>query len=682
MVGDGWFFLDMDDCLVDGKWTPKAEAIYSSFNGALAEVSSSGNGLHIFGRCDPERLKDRRNKWDGWLEFYTDKRFVALTRGGLSVAGGGTYADKDWTDQLLHFVPQREHLGDLPDGIDPAYTGTDDDEQLIAQMLRSSNAAASFGEGVTVRDLWEANVTKLAAKYPPYDGKGDFDHSSADAALMSHLAFWTGKDMPRMDRLFRRSALMRDKYEKRADYRRDTVQNAARLCKSVYDRPKPEPIEIPAAAVAAGGSKAAYCYVQEMIEHFKGCVYIIDQHRMLVPDGRLLKPEQFNAVYGGYIFQMMPDLTKSTRKAFEAFTECAVHEFTKVETTCFHPDKPFGEIINGEVNVYVPAQGDAEPGDVTPFLDFLARLLPDPTDRAILMSWCCGVAQNPGKKPLWAPVIQGTEGNGKSLIGECLSYAIGKRYTHAPRAKEIGSPYNGWMEDKMLIIVNEIHMDSRRQALDDLKPFITETTVPIRRMHQTEANKFVPLAWYLTTNHKDAVIKSRADRRYAVFFSAQQSRDDVERTFPGEFFPQLWDWLRNGGFRYVAHYFMTTRADPRFDPFDGCVRAPQTSSTNEAMAATAGGVESEIVEAIESDRRGFRNGWVSSFALDQLLRERGVRMTRPRIASMLSDMGYVKWGRAPRPIIGEELSRPIIWTKGSTDTPFDVYLSDQGIEEQ
>mgnify|MGYP000496936405 CR=1 FL=1 len=39
--------------------------------------------------------------------------------------------------------------------------------------------------------------------------------SEADAALMTHLAFWTGKDMPRMDRLFRMSGLgKRDKATK------------------------------------------------------------------------------------------------------------------------------------------------------------------------------------------------------------------------------------------------------------------------------------------------------------------------------------------------------------------------------------------------------------------------------------------------------------------------------------
>jgi RecA-family ATPase len=107
-------------------------------------------------------------------------------------------------------------------------------------MLRSTSTASQFGEGITIRDLWEANTVKLAEKFPAYDGGDGFDHSSADASLMSHLAFWTGKDMPRMDRMFRMSGLMRDKYEKRADYRRDTIQKAARLCKRVYDWQKPE----------------------------------------------------------------------------------------------------------------------------------------------------------------------------------------------------------------------------------------------------------------------------------------------------------------------------------------------------------------------------------------------------------------------------------------------------------
>lgn len=239
LTGDGWFFYDLDNCRdQDGTWQSWAVAIWQSFSGALGECSTSGTGLHIIGRCDHTKLADRRRKWgkdEGQeQEFYTDRRFVALSQEGLKPIGD-TFADKDWTDQLLRVVPQREFLGPLPDARDDAYTGPEDDDQLIAMMLRSKSTAGAFG-GVTVKDLWEANAPVLARKWPAYDGGGGFDHSSADAALMSHLAFWTGKDMPRMDRLFRRSALMRDKYEKRDDYRRDTIQNAARLCKAVYDR--------------------------------------------------------------------------------------------------------------------------------------------------------------------------------------------------------------------------------------------------------------------------------------------------------------------------------------------------------------------------------------------------------------------------------------------------------------
>ena len=129
---DGWFFLDLDKC--GPEWTPEATAIFESFKGAWGEVSQSGTGLHIMGRCDPSRLADRRNKWAGWLEMYVDGRFIAFGGTGWQVIGNGTATDQDWTDQLLKLVPEREHLGELPEGVDPAYTGTPDDDALVADL--------------------------------------------------------------------------------------------------------------------------------------------------------------------------------------------------------------------------------------------------------------------------------------------------------------------------------------------------------------------------------------------------------------------------------------------------------------------------------------------------------------------------------------------------------------------
>ena len=234
--GDGWFCIDLDNCrnATTGEYTSAAISIYQSFPGALGEVSVSGTGLHIFGRCDPSRLADRRNKWEGDKEWYHTGRFIALSPHGLTPIGGA-WIDKDWTDQLLRLVPRRGDVdGVLSTEVDPTYTGPADDDVLIAMMLQSASTAARFGEKASMADLWNAKEAVLSRFYPAYDGGNGFDHSSADAALMSHLAFWTGKDMARMDRLFRRSALMRDKYRDRDDYRRDTVGGAARMCKNVY----------------------------------------------------------------------------------------------------------------------------------------------------------------------------------------------------------------------------------------------------------------------------------------------------------------------------------------------------------------------------------------------------------------------------------------------------------------
>lgn len=60
-------------------------------------------------------------------------------------------------------------------------------------------------------------------------------HSEADACLMGKLAFWTGKDAERMERLFNESALgRREKWRTRTDYREGTIRVAIARCKNIY----------------------------------------------------------------------------------------------------------------------------------------------------------------------------------------------------------------------------------------------------------------------------------------------------------------------------------------------------------------------------------------------------------------------------------------------------------------
>src|SRR5574344_2151890 len=97
------------------------------------------------------------------------------------------------------------------------------DESVISKAL-SSKQSEKF------KALWSGDIPD------------DKSHSEADQALCTMLAFWCGGDTAQMDRLFRQSGLMREKWE-REDYSSMTLENAAALTTEFY-----KPIAVDGAA--------------------------------------------------------------------------------------------------------------------------------------------------------------------------------------------------------------------------------------------------------------------------------------------------------------------------------------------------------------------------------------------------------------------------------------------------
>lgn len=372
----------------------------------------------------------------------------------------------------------------------------------------------------------------------------------------------------------------------------------------------------------------------QQVEHFAGCVYIAETNRIFTPNGSVLKQEQFNAMYGGYAFSLDSVGDKTTRKAWEAFTESQALMFPKADGFCFRPNLEPGAIVEDEgrryVNTYVPINVHMEPGDIGLFLDHLGRVLPDERDQKILLAYMAACIQYKGYKIQWAPLLQGCEGNGKTLFTRCVAYALGKRYTHFPKASKIDSEFNGWLLNKLFVGVEDIYVpDHRREILETLKPMITGGDgLEIQFKGVDQITRDVCCNFMLNSNHKDAVRKTHNDRRYCVFYTAQQEAEDLRRDgMFGNYFPNLYDWLRGEGdhagsvpgYARVAHFLANWEIPDELNPTTQCQRAPITSSTEEALTMGMGPVEQEILEAIDEERPGFRGGWVSSFALDELI---------------------------------------------------------------
>ncbi|MGO9930579.1 MAG: AAA family ATPase [Steroidobacteraceae bacterium] len=132
----------------------------------------------------------------------------------------------EWTTEPLWHVP-----------------GTGDDETLLRKM----RASKSREDGVTFADLFDANVEKLAAVWPPEPTSKSglpYDGNSADQSLANRFAWWTGGDGARIQRLMQREdcGLRREKYD-RPDYLPRTIKKALALV--AQNPPKDKTMAVP-----------------------------------------------------------------------------------------------------------------------------------------------------------------------------------------------------------------------------------------------------------------------------------------------------------------------------------------------------------------------------------------------------------------------------------------------------
>lgn len=683
---DGFWFLDIDGCLIAGAWTPLAIELCARLAGAAVEVSQSGTGLHIIGR-GPVPAHSCKNVLLH-LELYTERRFVALT--GTNAVGDVMAEVPAIVDVAAAYFAPNAH-GDIAGWTDVAvdgYGGPADDVDLLRAAMASGkkSASAAFGGGVTFEDLWTANADKLAVRWPPDSaGSGPYDASHVDAALAGHLAFWTGKNCERIRELMLQSGLVRGKWEDRPEYLEMTIMRACAVVANVAKAREPIAPPILAGAVDAVDAPVAppgapepvaglivlppsrsrdanreFLNVEDQLSFFAGCVYVVMKNAVWIPStGDMLDKARFDIVYGGHVFPLDSKNDKTTDSAFDAFTKSRMLSPPTVFGTCFRPEEAPGAIVvegnRSYVNTYVPITTRRLAGDVTPFTAHLAKMLPDDMDRAIVLNYMASLVQNPGVKFQWWPVIQGVEGNGKTLIDRILSHAVGQRYSHLVNPEAMaksGNQFNGWIEGNLYLGIEEIYLQNRRDFLDSFKATVTNDRVPIERKGVDQGTGDNRINGVMFTNHRGAVPITIDSRRYSLFYTAQQTEADLRLAgmMSPRYFPDLYDWFYGrrayaaGGHMYGASiindFLHTYPLVAELDPADLCVRAPRTSSTDAALVDSMGRAEQEIIEAIEEGRPGFAGGWISSIAVDRLLDAIRAPVPRQKRRALVQVLGY------------------------------------------
>ena len=188
--------IDLDDCIDErGVVAPDAQAIIDALN-SYTEISPSGRGVKIFIRGrKPEGARSRSTAVQGFkeIEVYDRDRYFTVT--GQHLAGTPT-AVEDAQEALDRLCARLWPMKQPSPATGQVTTGFDgDDEQLLRMACSAKN-------GDLFKRLWAGDTSMHGG-----------DDSAADLAFCNFLAFWTGGDPVRMDRLFRRSGLFRPKWD-------------------------------------------------------------------------------------------------------------------------------------------------------------------------------------------------------------------------------------------------------------------------------------------------------------------------------------------------------------------------------------------------------------------------------------------------------------------------------------
>lgn len=544
---DDFIGIDLDGCIQDGITEPWAQQLIERFD-SYTEKTPSGQGLHIIirGQLPPH---GRRK---GNVEVYSEKRFFTVTGDRMH---GGDVEDRAGTLYEWHREVFGEDIAPVKPPEGAGFEG--DDAQLVSQASTSRN-------GAKFARLWQGDLQD-------YNG----DHSSADLALCSLLAFWTGGDAARMDGLFRWSKLFRPKWdEKRGEqtYGQRTIQQAVAGCREFYE-PGMEDREVAShldriARRSESKGEPARPYVTNMIakedEDGEQVNHYVPPEIMVstIVEGTGGWPRSA----GGMMFvergkrdpeKLLPDkedvrLLRNTHALHGWLHEVADLHFARA-THARRGDKRVSLITKGEfyevlaarierydavemLPHYPPVSGiyywpcELPQSDGSALNELLDHLNPETDeDRGLMLAALLtpGWGGPAGARPAFVLTSTHGRGSGKTATAELFARIWGGSLT-------VGEDED-WQQVKTRLLSDE-SFTSRVVLIDNIKgrmsrsgleSAITATNIDGKRMYVGQASRPNLLTWYITANTPE-LSRDLAERSVIIHVGAPKHRDSFK----------------------------------------------------------------------------------------------------------------------------------------------------------
>jgi hypothetical protein len=401
---------------------------------------------------------------------------------------------------------------------------------------------------------------------------------------------------------------------------------------------------------------------KELPRWLKGWVYLSDEDRFYSTASRsMMTQTAFNSSYSRFMLTKQDVLEgRPVPERLPAHVALNVYQVPVVAGRRYMPGGDELFTINGVeyANLYTEAGIPEVPEEhskrdrrnLAIVQAHFAHLFKIERDRELFKDWLAYIVQNPGKRPNWAVLMQGTEKDGKTFFGVMMGAVLGEQNLAIVDPKSLEESFNAFAEGHQLAFIEEVklHGHNRYDVLNRIKPLITNSAITIRRM-RTDSYKVPNMtAYLLATNFRDALPISDSDSRYFILFSHYQTKFALEQFIkcnPG-YYDNLYRAIEESP-GAIRGWLMNREFGADFNPN---ARAP-ASTAHRYMVMMTKSEDQEAVEELlaESMRWDMCRELLSATDLLEQMVSNGEDLdTLPKtrkISKLLSDMGFTFLGR-------------------------------------
>ncbi len=261
-------------------------------------------------------------------------------------------------------------------------------------------------------------------------------------------------------------------------------------------------------------------------------------------------------------------------------------------------------------------------------------------DGHLIIKWIAHNVQMPGKKILWSPIIVGVQGDGKTTLLKIMQAAMGRANVGPVSPEAMFSDFTGWAEGSCVKVLEEIrvHGNSRHNAMNKLKPLITNDSVEIVRKGK-DGKQIANVTNYVAlTNHMDALALDEGDRRWGVFKTRFANRQAMLAELDDAYWREL-----HGAIEAHPEIIRAWLLSVDLSDFNRVV-GPETNAHKRMMIeASRSPSEADICEALELGGFGVCNQVAATDCINAVIQGfGGKQVSTSLIANIMRELGWVK----------------------------------------